>query len=92
MTERKRVTFSPNIQQQFSLADLDAVPESHSWGDNWYYELTDGRVLQVSQELSQKINMLELQLIYKVSDPAEPAGPLRDDLFRLLKHGGPNAV
>jgi len=60
MSEPRRVSFAPNIQQQLALRDLDAILETHSWGDQWYYQLVDGRILYVSEAVARQINMLDL--------------------------------
>ncbi len=60
MPSDRRVSFAPNVQQQLALRDLDAILEQHSWGDQWYYQLVDGRILYVSEEVARKINMLDL--------------------------------
>ena len=76
MPEPKHVHFAPNIQQQLALADVDAALEGHAWGDEWYYNLTDGRILSVSEEVCRKINMLDLA-------PGEP--------FVIVKRCGANS-
>lgn len=85
-SEPKRVSFAPNIQQQLALADLDAVLESHSWGDQWYYQLTDGRILYVSEEVARKINMLDLRpgesFVIVKRCGAQARQPIRWDVWR----------
>jgi len=45
--ETKRVVFAPNIPQQLALAEVDAMLETHAWGDQWFYATADGRTRRV---------------------------------------------